>query len=489
MNQSALVEAKMNFHDLVEEYESHLGSIHAKFQKACEKSLLTFGGRPLFSFLRPHMITVGQYTYLQYVCRVLRNAVSRFKDMALSSEAWMDQAGLLDRERQLVDIYPGYDRLSITARWDSFMTGDALHFVELNAECPAGIAYQDVAAAVYGTLPFVKEFKKKYHVMEWELRQRLLDELLLAYRQWKGNKRNAKPRIAIVDWKEVPTFNEFQLFRKFFKQHGYDCVIADPRDLEYLGGRLLVGGKPVDLVYKRILTNDCVERPEETRALVDAYRDLNVCMINSFRAKIVHKKSIFAVLTHEKNQELFTGEELHVIQNHIPWTRKIQNETTTFHGTRIDLVEFVSHNREKFVIKPNDEYGGKGVSLGRETDNATWQRLIQDALSGEFLVVQEIVPLPREPFPMYKDGRLQYAEMVVDMDPYAYGGDVDGVLTRLSASSLANVTAGGGTTPTFVISNRLSRQTVSIRKIRTVRKRKAAKPVRTRRKTTGRKKR
>jgi hypothetical protein len=40
----------------------------------------------------------------------------------------------------------------------------------------------------------------------------------------------------------------------------------------------------------------------------------------------------------------------------------------------------------------------------------------------------------------------------VDSDPYMFGTDVEGCLTRLSTVTLLNVTAGGGSTvPTFVV--------------------------------------
>jgi len=35
-------------------------------------------------------------------------------------------------------------------------------------------------------------------------------------------------------------------------------VIADPRDLVFEGGRLMVGGAAIDLVYRRVLINDMV---------------------------------------------------------------------------------------------------------------------------------------------------------------------------------------------------------------------------------------
>ncbi len=51
-------------------------------------------------------------------------------------------------------------------------------------------------------------------------------------------------------------------------------------------------------------------------------------------------------------------------------------------------------------------------------------------------------------------GRLRFGEFVVDLDPYVFGGEVEGFLTRLSATSLANVTAGAGQVPSFLVEPR-----------------------------------
>ncbi len=444
------------YHDLMERYQNEMGEIVSGFSSRCEAKKLTFGGRAMFKFLRPNFISRPQYDYVAYVCSILRNTVTKFKNAALADARMMAQAGILQKEHELVAIDPGFSRLSITARWDSFMSGDTFKFVELNAECPAGIAYSDVAAGVFDALPFVSDFKKEYAVLDFNIRQTLLEGLLDTYESYKGNKRNKKPTIAIVDWKEVPTYTEFELLKEFFESRGFDCVIADPRDLVYEDGRLRYDKTTIDLVYKRILTNDCVERPDETRELVSAYRNHDVCMVNPFRAKLVHKKSIFAVLTHEMNHGMFTREELSLIEKHIPWTRLIRNEKTLFHGSWIDLVDYILNHKDSFVIKPNDEYGGKGVILGNEASQSDWEKVIHEALKGEPYVVQEIVPIPRESFPIFENSRIQYVDMVVDMDPYVFGSKVEGILTRLSASSLANVTAGGGTTPTLVVDRKLN---------------------------------
>ena len=43
-------------------------------------------------------------------------------------------------------------------------------------------------------------------------------------------------------------------------------------------------------------------------------------------------------------------------------------------------------------------------------------------------------------------------EQLVDLDPLLFNGVVGSAFTRLSSNELANVTAGGGMVPTFVIS-------------------------------------
>ena len=69
-----------------------------------------------------------------------------------------------------------------------------------------------------------------------------------------GADARAARRIAILDWREVPTYSEFMLFQDYFASQDFECVIADPRQLEYRDGQLLVDGiTPVHLIYKRVL--------------------------------------------------------------------------------------------------------------------------------------------------------------------------------------------------------------------------------------------
>jgi len=274
--------------------------------------------------------------------------------------------------------------------------------------------------------------------------------LIGTYQQWLG--RRERPRIAILDWREVPTYSEFLLFQDYFTAQGYECRIVDPREVEYRGGKLVAGDFTIDLIYKRVLINELVERGGLDGAVIRAVNDRAVCMVNPFRCTFLHKKASLAVLSDERNADIFTPEERETIAVHIPWTRRVEERTTIHKGRLVDLVPYISQYREGLVLKANDEYGGKGIFLGWETTQEEWDVTLRLALTQPF-VIQERVPLPSEPYPSMVEGTIQILDRLQDTNPYVFYGEyMEGCLTRLSTQALLNVTAGGGSTvPTMLV--------------------------------------
>jgi hypothetical protein len=103
-------------------------------------------------------------------------------------------------------------------------------------------------------------------------------------------------------------------------------------------------------------------------------------------------------------------------------------------------------------MKPNDENGGKGVFIGWELSATEWEAALAEALKSSY-VVQDRVELLRQSFPELAP-ELRFRDLVVDLDPYVFNGEVEGFLTRLSGTSLANVTSGGGQVPSFLVEPR-----------------------------------
>jgi hypothetical protein len=179
----------------------------------------------------------------------------------------------------------------------------------------------------------------------------MLEVLLRAYTEFLGREPERKPLIAIIDLKDLPTQKEFELFQEYFEAEGYQSIVCSPDELEFSGGRLRCGNAEIDIVYKRLLVNEYLPIMTKHPALLDAYRAGAICMVNSFRSKLIHKKALFAVLTNERYAHLFTEEERAAIRAHVPWTRKVRAEKTDHYGEQIDLLEYAVNTRDQLVLE------------------------------------------------------------------------------------------------------------------------------------------
>ena len=416
--------------------------------RAAQRELgLLQGNRAICPFLRPHIVPRSQYETIKRAAETLAGALEKIAIAALTDETLLAFLELTPAEENAARIEPGYSRLCVNSRLDAHVHTEGFQFLEYNAETPAGVGDQMQLEKILFRLPALKEFLEANSHWLPQPHRALLMSLLNAYREWGGDE--DKPRIAIIDWKGVPTSSEFRVLKDYFIAEGYSALIADPRDLEYNGDYLSVGGIRIDIVYKRVIIHEFLSKFDLNHPLVQAYRHRRVCMANSFRTKLAHKKSTFAVLCDPAYEYLFDSGELKVIHKHVPWTRYVRRSRTLFHGSEFDLETLILNERERFVLKPNDDYGGHGVFLGWETDRQEWQEAINAALQKPYLV-QERVVLEKTTIPAYSD-RVYLDELFVDFNPFLFQNEVEGALIRLSASSLLNITSGGGETALLVL--------------------------------------
>jgi uncharacterized circularly permuted ATP-grasp superfamily protein len=424
------------YHGLLDDDRMSAASAEALAAGQRERRLM-FGERPLCVALRPQILTRRRYEQAVAAAEGVYSALSALEKALLTDAELRQELALEPEEERLAMADPGFRSSSPSARLDSFFAGE-VRFVEYNAESPAGMAYSDNLAAVFGRLPVMKAFRKRFRGRFLPTRGRQLRSMLRAFRQW--SKGRARPVIAIVDWQGLPTAPEFDMFKAYFEDAGVKTLICDPRLLDFRRGKLYAEGKAVNLIYRRVLTSELIAHGDDTRALRDAYLAGDACVVNSFRAKLLHKKMSLALLSDDRYARLYTTAQRAAIRRHIPWTRRVRPE----------LAEDIARRRETLVLKPNDEYGGKGVVLGWTVDQVEWEAAIEVATTHSY-VVQEAVEIPRIPFPIALDG-LKYIDLAVDLDPYLYDGRTGGFMTRVSAAALLNVTAGAGSVvPTFVV--------------------------------------
>src|SRR6267378_5052459 len=341
-----LHDAVTRYHELLRDKELAESS-RALLDEGLEQAKLIFGGRRLSPYLRPHFVAEDDFAMIRSACETVWAAVQKVKDAAIADDSIVVDLGVTEIERELISIDPGYRAVSPTARLDSFLTEKAYSFVELNGESPAGIAYVDAAYDIFSRLPVMQKFAENYNVRPLYGRRFMLDVLLDSYEEFLGRTPDSTPQIAIVDLKDMPTQNEFELFKEFFEREGYPTRICSPDELEFENNRLRAGDFQIDIVYKRLLVNEYLPIMRDFPALLNAYRAGAICMVNSFRSKLIHKKALFAVLTDRRRATLFSNEEQEAIRKHVPWTRLVRAEKSDYFGKEIDLVEYLKTNRQR----------------------------------------------------------------------------------------------------------------------------------------------
>ena len=408
---------------------------------------VVFAGQTIPFVLMPHFVSPGQVRRVRHAVDSICAVLNRFCDAYPDEPAVQAELALSDHEDALVRLEPGYPGPMRICRLDAFLQGYEVKFLEFNADSPAGIGYTDVLYEGLRQgidLPRVRaEFDTAYTPMLPELGATLVE----AYQHLRLRQPDLpeRPSLAIIDAEGSPSVPEFRITAASAREHGIDARIGTLDDLTYDGSLLRLAGEPTHLVLRRALLEDVAEGD-----LLAAIRDDRVCCVNPFRSRVANNKKLFALLGDPRFAHLVTNQEADVIAATIPWTRILRPGRTSYGEWVVDLVQFVSDNRERLVVKPASDYGGQGVHLGIETEAAEWDTMLEThAERGDF-VVQEYIPVPEEMFPTVEDGHIQMRLKRFNINPFGIAGRYAGMITRISDHAVINVSAGGGLLPSVV---------------------------------------
>jgi len=353
----------------------------------------------------------------------LAAAVEDVAIAALEDPAMMRALHLRPEARDWVEIDPGYKQISVLARPDAIFLDGQVRYVEYNSDSPAMMAFSDHVADCLLALPHLAPHAGR---LKKELMLPLLHETLLrCYKEYGGTSKT--PTIAIVDWPGQKTRFEHARIAEDFEARGCATVVCDPRSLSRPGKRLEHEGRPIDLVYRRALFTELLERKDEVAPLISAYRDGAVCMVNPLRSYLASSKTLLAFLCRAW-----------------PASRGIcpVMPTRMLDAQRIAALRLKD---ESVVLKKGESHGGLHVLLPHLTTPSERALALDDALR-EPWVDQDFAPLPKLRIPTTASPT---AEKFFNWNPFLFGGRYAGGIARASDTPLINITLGGGLLPTL----------------------------------------
>ena len=439
-------DAALHFNDAVRRDVAAAREQWFRLLEAFSSRGITFGGAPMPTFLRPQFVDHDTWTTLTSSAIRLVRLAERVSQTAFggSLEKLLDFLGAPEAHRRLLRLEPPGPDVSLS-RVDGFIASGKIRFIEINSDAPAGFGYADRMTEVFARMPLVEQMSAVDPISVVGSVDALVAEL-------KAQARVPDPRVAIVDLASVRTRPDQEILREEFMRRGLTTLLADPRDLQVAGGRLVARGQPIDLVYRRTVISEVLAIEKDAPAFFEAYAKGLAVFVNSFRCYLSEDKAFFAILTDERFSELLSPDERDFVAACVPWTRKVENRKTDWRGQTLDLLPWIEEHREELVLKPTHGYGGDNVTVGSSILERRWSSAIQTAVTQGGWIVQERVEVPEEDFPVFDDdGTLRFESLKVNTNPFYVGGAPVGAVTRVSRDAVINVSAGGGSVPTFVV--------------------------------------
>jgi hypothetical protein len=240
--------------------------------------------------------------------------------------------------------------------------------------------------------------------------------------------------VAAVDW--PPAADKFnavlQTSANELATLGIDFVPCHLGNLTHRDGRVWLGDRPIDVIYRLFMVEDLLDPdgPALIHPVLQAAERGEVKIFTPLDAEVYGSKGALALLSDEANRHLCTADELASLDRLLPWTRMVRPGPVTVDGERADLLEYALGQRGELVLKPTALHGGLGVVAGWLASEQDWDQQLRAAMNGPFVLQRRVRPVP-ELFPA--EGGLE--PWVLTWGAYLGSGGYGGMWVRGTADT------------------------------------------------------
>lgn len=389
----------------------------------------------------PKLFTEAQFQTFAADIKILYGIFAKVMDAYFENPAYRALFGFEPRAEELILRSDRHLSLLPMARIDFFFNEETggYKFCEFNTDGTSAMNEDRELHRAQRLSSAYQTFTAAHTTRRCELFDSWVQTLLAIYRRAKGA--DAVPYVAIVDFIELGTVNEFEVFKERFCAAGVPAEVCDIRKLRYDGSSLTgPAGNKIDAVYRRAVTSDILTHYEDCAALLAAVRDGNVLLVGDFHTQLVHNKTIFRVLHDPQTLAMLTETETAYVHAHVP-------KTVAFTE---DWVAEVTANKDAWILKPLDSYGSRGVHAGVEHTQQQWQDIVAQTPRQGYLLQEFCAPYVTENYGLNGDefGKNRYYNLT---GIYTYDGAAQGVYSRVSLSPIISSQYSEKTLPTLLV--------------------------------------
>lgn len=323
----------------------------------------------------------------------------------------------------------------------------AFKFCEFNTDGSSAMNEdRELNIALTGTKAY-KEFNESYEMYTCELFESWVREVLNIYRE--SHVEEAVPNVAIVDFMEGATLNEFIIYQETFEQMGIPAEICDIRELTWDGTYCYTkNGMKVDVIYRRAVTSDIEARFHEVGDFIEAVKSNTVCLIGGFKTQIAHNKVLYKILHMDETMEFLTLREQQYVKAHVPLTVSLSSEQLEKNP---ELKTAVYESKNSWIIKPEDSYGSKGVHAGVECESdEEWAGLVDQCIDQTYILQEFVEPYQIENIePLDDERRWVKTSNLTGM--FVYNGKFQGIYSRISLDKVISTQYNEMSVPTVIV--------------------------------------
>ena len=406
------------------------------------KSTAIYNGKPIDTLFMPKFFSQQQIKSFDKLTTTMLSIIDKVIKHYLEDEDYRRLFPFSEELNDLIVKDHGYDCLLPMARIDIFYNEETgqFKFCEINTDGTSAMNEDRELVRIFNETSILNKIKETYSINSFELIESWNRELINIFRSSRFYNNNENPTIGIVDFLDKATLDEFRVFKKCFEKNGYKTLIADIRNIDFKNNIVSYEGKKIDIIYRRAVTTEILKHFHEVTGFLEACASEQICIIGSMKTQIVHHKSIFKILHMDQSHKILSDEEIAFIKEHIPFTEDLTEENS----------KKIIENKDKYIIKPLDQYGSKGVYAGLDFSMGLWKQKIEEAVEKGYLVQDYCIPYESE-FPVFTNDRVLFQKFNNITGIYLYNGKMMGILSRAGQKAVISGINKGVTLPTYMI--------------------------------------